>query len=241
MYEGFQMFNDGWEKIDSWAAARIGAMIGVPARANMLAAMAGGQALTATELAMYAGVTPQTASSHLKKMMDANFIAVEKQGRHRYYRLADPRVADVLEPLAQSIPDGPVVHRKPFKILSELRASRMCYDHLAGVLGVALADALRKEGFVTKDDQDFHPTEAGAVFFASLGIDLGQLKEKRRHFARRCLDWSERRPHVGGALGAALADTFIKNGWIEQVTDTRKVILTNQGQSALKAKLSITA
>ena len=138
------MFNDGWEKADARAAARIGAMIGVPARANLLAAMAGGQALTVTELAMHAGVTPQTASSHLKKMMDANFIAVEKQGRHRYYRLADPRIADVLEPLAQLIPDGPVVHRKPSKILSELRVSRMCYDHLAGVLGVALADTLRK-------------------------------------------------------------------------------------------------
>lgn len=235
------MFNDGWEKADARAAARIGAMIGVPARANMLAAMAGGQALTATELAMHAGVTPQTASSHLKKMMDANFIAVEKQGRHRYYRLADPRVADVLEPLAQLIPDGPVVHRKPSKILTELRESRMCYDHLAGVLGVALADALRKQGFVTEDDHDFHPTDAGAAFFSSLGIDLEQLKEKRRHFARRCLDWSERRPHVGGALGAALADTFIENGWIERVADTRKVILTNQGRSALKAKLSITA
>ena len=241
MHEEFQMFNYGWEKADARAAARIGAMIGVPARANMLAAMAGGHALTATELAMHAGVTPQTASSYLKKTMDANFIAVEKQGRHRYYRLADPRVGDVLEPLAQLIPDGLVVHRKPSKILSELRESRMCYDHLAGVLGVALADALRKEGFVTEDDQDFHTTEAGAAFFVGLGIDLGQLKEKRRHFARRCLDWSERRPHVGGTLGAALADKFIKNGWIERVTDTRKVILTNQGRSALKAKLSITA
>ncbi len=235
------MFNDGWEKADARAAARIGAMIGVPARANMLAAMAGGQALTATELAMHAGVTPQTASSHLKKMMDANFIAVEKQGRHRYYRLADPRVADVLEPLAQLIPDGPVVHRKPSKILTELRESRMCYDHLAGVLGVALADALKKEGFVTEDDHDFFPTGAGAAFFSSLGIDLEQLKEKRRHFARRCLDWSERRPHVGGALGAALADTFIEKGWIERVTDTRKVILTNLGRSALEAKLNIAA
>ena len=144
MFKEFHIFNDGWEKVDAWAADRIGAMIGVSARANMLAAVAGGQALTATELAIHAGVTPQTASSHLKKMMDANFIAVEKQGRHRYYRLADPRVADVLEPLAQLIPDGPVVHRKPSKILSELRVSRMCYDHLAGVLGVVLADTLRK-------------------------------------------------------------------------------------------------
>ncbi len=235
------MFNDGWEKADARAAARIGAMIGVPARANMLAAMAGGQALTATELAMHAGVTPQTASSHLKKMMDANFIAVEKQGRHRYYRLADPRVADALEPLAQLIPDGPVVHRKPSKILIELRESRMCYDHLAGVLGVAVADALKDRGFVTEDEQDFHPTHAGAEFFKGLDIDLDELKEKRRHFARRCLDWSERRPHVGGALGAALADAFIVKGWIERVADTRKVMLTDQGRDALISRLGIAA
>ena len=136
------MFNDGWERHDARAAARIGAVIGVPARANMLAALAGGQALTATELALHAGVTAQTASSHLKKMTDLHLISVEMQGRHRYFRLADARIADALEPLAHLLPDQPVAHRKPSKILMELRESRMCYDHLAGVLGVAVADAL---------------------------------------------------------------------------------------------------
>lgn len=233
------MLNDGWEKHDARATAQIGAMIGVPARANMLAALAGGQALTATELSLHAGVTAQTASSHLKKMMDLNLIVVEKQGRHRYYRLADPRVFDALEPLAHLMPDQPVAHRKPSKLLQELRESRMCYDHLAGVLGVAVADALKKQGYVTEDEKDFHPTETGVSFLANLGIDFDDLKTKRRHLARRCLDWSERRPHVGGALGAAIADSFLEKGWIERVPDTRKVILTDQGRGALTETLGI--
>lgn len=233
------MFNDGWEKHDARAAARIGAVIGVPARANMLAALAGGQALTATELALHAGVTAQTTSSHLKKMMDMQLIVVEKQGRHRYYRLADARVFDALEPLAHLLPDQPVVHRKPSKILIELKESRMCYDHLAGVLGVAVADALRSRGYVTEDDKDFHPTDKGVGFFAELGIDFDTLKGKRRHLARRCLDWSERRPHVGGALGAAIADTFMEKGWIERIRDTRKVEVTDAGRKALTQCLGI--
>lgn len=235
------MFNDGWEKQDARAAARIGAVIGVPARANMLAALAGGQALTATELALHAGVTASTASSHLKKMSDLGLIVVEKQGRHRYYRLSDARVADALEPLAHLLPDRPVAHRKPSKLLQELRESRMCYDHLAGVLGVAVADALKARGYMTEDDKDFHPTDAGFGFFADLGIDFEVLRGKRRHLARRCLDWSERRPHVGGALGAALAETFINNGWIERIRDSRKVVLTGTGQAALSARLGIDA
>lgn len=233
------MFNDGWEKHDARAAARIGAMIGVPARANMLAALAGGQALTATELALHAGVTAQTTSSHLNKMVDMQLIVVEKQGRHRYYRLADARVFDALEPLAHLLPDQPVVHRKPSKLLQELRESRMCYDHLAGVLGVAVADALKKQGYVTEDDKDFHPTDKGLGFFAEIGIDFDLLKGKRRHLARRCLDWSERRPHVGGALGAAIADTFMEKGWIERIADTRKVVLTDAGRKALTQCLGI--
>jgi len=233
------MFNDGWEKQDARAAARIGAVIGVPARANMLAALTGGQALTATELSLHAGVTAQTASSHLKKMSDLGLITVEKQGRHRYYRLADARVADALEPLAHLLPDQPVVHRKPSKLLQELKESRMCYDHLAGVLGVAVADALKSRGYITEDDKDFLPTDAGLGFFADLGIDFEDLRTKRRHLARRCLDWSERRPHVGGALGAAIADSFLGKGWIERVSDTRKVVLTGVGRNALAERLGI--
>jgi DNA-binding transcriptional ArsR family regulator len=230
---------DGWVKQDARAAALIGSVIGVPARANMLAALAGGQALTATELAMHAGVTPQTASSHLKKMTDANFLLVEKQGRHRYYRLSDPRMVDALEPLAHLVPDSPVVHKKPSKQLQELRASRMCYDHLAGVLGVALVDAMKSQGYLDEGDEDFTPTEAGLAFFGSLDIDIEKLRGTRRHLARRCLDWSERRPHLGGALGAALADQFLERGWISRVRDSRKINVTVKGKRAFKSRLDI--
>lgn len=218
---------------DARATALIGSMIGVPARANMLAALISGQAMTATELSLHAGVTQQTASSHLKKMTDAGLLVVEKQGRHRYYRISDARVAEALEPLAHLVPATPVVHKRPSKLLTELRESRMCYDHLAGVLGVAVADALKEKGLVREDAQDFVPTDDGVAFFGGLGIDLDGLKGQRRHFARRCLDWSERRPHVGGALGAAIAQRFLENGWIERLAGSRKVIVTKPGEKAL--------
>lgn len=231
---------DGWVKQDARAAALIGSVIGVPARANMLAALAAGQALTATELAMHAGVTPQTASSHLKKMIDANFLVVEKQGRHRYYRLSDPRMVDALEPLAHLVPDSPVVHKKPSKQLQDLRESRMCYDHLAGVLGVSLADAMKSHGYLDEGDEDFSPTKKGMAFFDELGISVDNLRGTRRHLARRCLDWSERRPHMGGALGAALANQFLDRGWISRVQDSRKINVTIKGKRAFKSRLDIT-
>lgn len=230
---------DGWVKRDARAAALIGSVIGVPARANMLAALAGGQALTATELAMHAGVTPQTASSHLKKMTDANFLIVEKQGRHRYYRLSDPRMVDALEPLAHLVPDSPVVHKRPSKQLQDLRESRMCYDHLAGVLGVALVDAMKDHGYLNEGAEDFTPTKMGITFFDGLDIDIEKLRGTRRHLARRCLDWSERRPHLGGALGAALADQFLERGWISRVKDSRKINVTIKGKKAFKNQLGI--
>ncbi len=224
---------------DARATAIIGAMIGVPARANMLAALVGGQALTATELALHAGVTQQTASSHLKKMIDTGLLKVEKQGRHRYFRLANARVAEALETLAHLVPATPVVHKKPSKLLSELRASRMCYDHMAGVLGVTVADALTDKGYIIADDTDFTATPAGEAFFADLGLDLAALRTTRRHFARRCLDWSERRSHVGGALGAGLADAFLKNGWIARQSGTRKVTVTEAGENALMDRFGL--
>lgn len=234
------MVGDSFILRDARATALIGSVIGVPSRANMLAALIGGQALTATELAMHAGVSQQTVSSHLKKMVDAGLIAVEKQGRYRYFRIADARVADALEPLAHLVPEGPVVHRKPSKQLLELRESRMCYDHLAGTLGVAVADALKAHKYIEEGEHDFLPTPAGVKFFAALGIDLEGLKGTRRHLARRCLDWTERRPHVGGALGAALAGAFVREGWIVTSPGSRKVTLSTAGRAAFNENLALT-
>lgn len=213
--------------------AGIGALIGNPARASILSALMDGRALTATELAFHAGVSPQTTSSHLAKLTDAKLLAVESQGRHRYYRLADRRVAEALEPLTAIVAHRPVPQRKPSKELLRLRDSRLCYDHLAGRLGVALADAMLAADYLRREDRDFRITDAGAAFFAKAGLDLEAIRKQRRATARVCLDWSERRPHVGGALGAALATRCLKLKWIARDRQGRRVRLTPAGKRGL--------
>lgn len=216
--------------------AVIGHLIGVPARARMLQKLMDGRALTATELAYHAGVSPQTASSHLAKLADAKLIVSLQQGRHRYYHLAGPAVAEALEPLTNLVAHKPVPPRKPSKELARLRTGRLCYDHLAGVLGVAVADCLIGRGALEPEDRDFRVTESGEELLASLDIDLAALRGSRRVFARQCLDWSERRPHVGGALGAAIAERFLKRGWVARERQGRRVWVTKAGRPAI-AKL----
>lgn len=213
--------------------ARIGALIGVPARANMLAALMDGRALTATELTLAAGVSAQTASSHLAKLTEAGLLAAAQQGRHRYYRLAGPEVAEFLEPLTRLVGHRPVPHRRPSKQLLELRAARMCYDHLAGQLGVAIGQSLQARGLLAPEGTDFRLTEAGQDFLEGLGLDVAAARTRRRAFARQCLDWSERRPHLGGALGAALAQTLLDRKWIRRDLKGRKVTVTPGGRAAL--------
>ncbi|MGF1608523.1 MAG: ArsR/SmtB family transcription factor [Kiloniellales bacterium] len=209
--------------------AGIGALLGSPARTAMLSALMDGRALTATELAYHARITPQTASSHLAKLTDAKLLVVARQGRHRYYSLASPRIAEVLEPLTTIVAHAPVPHRKPSKELLRLRDARLCYDHLAGRLGVALADALQQGGCLTPAERDFTLTRSGERFFGELDIDLEAVRRQRRHFARACIDWSERRPHLGGALGAALAGRLLELKWIKRELRGRRVALSESG------------
>ena len=185
------------------------------------------------ELAYHAGVSPQTASSHLAKLADAKLITSLQQGRHRYYRLAGPAVAEALEPLSNLIAHKPVPQRKPSKELTRLRRGRLCYDHLAGALGVAVADSLIGRSALAPEGRDFRVTPSGEELLASLEIDLAALRNSRRVFARQCLDWSERRPHVGGALGAAVAERFLKRGWIARERKGRRVWVTKAGRPAL--------
>ncbi len=217
--------------------AIVGALIGVPARASILRVLMDGRAQTATELAYYAGVSPQTTSTHLAKLTDAKLLVAERHGRHRYYRLADPAIADAIEPLTQLVPDRPVPARRRSKALEELRAARMCYDHLAGALGVALADGLLAQGHLVPAGRDFRVTAGGERFLAELGLDLPPIRAKRRIFARQCLDWSERRPHLGGALGAALAARCLAHRWVRRAPEGRKVVVTAAGRRAFKALL----
>jgi len=219
--------------------AEIAALIGDPARANMLSALMGGQALTATELAYEARVTPQTASAHLAKLTRARLLAVERQGRNRYYRLAGPAVANALESLTILAGDAPPRRRPPGPKDAAMRAARICYDHLAGGLGVAVTDALVCRGFLTERGDEFVVTPEGREWLEKFEIDVKALRRMRRVFARRCLDWSERRPHLAGALGAAMADQLFDRDWVVRIRDSRGLTVTGAGRRGLRRILGI--
>ncbi|MDQ0509947.1 ArsR/SmtB family transcription factor [Ancylobacter amanitiformis] len=210
------------------AIAQVAALIGDAARANMLAALMGGQALAAGELASHARVSAQTASGHLARLLDADLIAVEKQGRHRYYRLASPQIAHALEALMAVAAAGPKRHRPPGPRDEALRLARTCYDHMAGRLGIALADALTGGDHIVLADGAGLITEGGRAFLCDIGIDLAGASN--RPFCRTCLDWSERRPHLAGHLGAALLAHALARGWVRRTTGSRALAITPAGR-----------
>ena len=211
-------------------------LIGDSTRATFLMALSQGQSLPAGELARRARVTPSTASIQLAKLVEGGLLTVERNGRHRYYGLTDPNVAAAIESLAVIAPRRPASSLKQARVGSELQAARTCYDHLAGALGVALFDALQRQGLLTAAPE---PTRRGAKRFAELGIDVEELAGRRRPFAKRCLDWTERRDHLAGSLGAALASRCFELGWIERLPTSRAVLLTDAGRNALARELAI--
>jgi DNA-binding transcriptional ArsR family regulator len=226
--------------ISAVSIAEIGALVGDAARANMLSALLGGPALTASELAWHAGVTAQTASGHLAKLSEAGLLAVERQGRHRHYRLASPLVAQMLEGLASvSSMHSPPRYRPRSKLDDAMRTARTCYDHLAGRLGVALTDALSARSLIVLSNDGGVVTRRGEKFFSEFGIDLAMTSRLKRCFCRPCLDWSERRPHVAGALGAQLADRCFALGWIARMKDTRAVAITRAGADGFAGMFAI--
>lgn len=195
--------------------ASIASLIGDPGRANMLTALMDGRALTASELGGAAGVTLQTASGHLARLVDAGLLDVRRQGRHRYFRLSGPDVAEALEALMGLAQRTGAVRVRTGPRDAALREARICYDHLAGERGVALLESLRARKLV-EGDQDIALTGEGRAFVAALGIDLDRLKKARRPLCRACLDWSERQAHLGGALGAALLDMMAQRQWLRR-------------------------
>lgn len=219
--------------------ARVAALIGDHARAEVLTALLADRALTATELASIAGVTKQTISAHLAKLRGAGLISVEHQGRHRYFRLADHDVAHLLESLmgvafrtgAASLRSGP---REP-----ALRKARVCYDHLAGEFGVLAFEALLARRVFKSDTNGLTLTNAGADWFTELGIDAAAAASKRRAFCRPCLDWGERRHHLGGALGTALLARLFELGWARRAKDSRIVSFTPKGELAFRALFAV--
>jgi DNA-binding transcriptional ArsR family regulator len=217
--------------------ARIAALIGDPSRAAILLALSDGRALPAGELARQASISPQTASAHLDKLFRAHLLAVEIQGRHHYYRLRSPQVAQLLESLSIVVPPAPApAHSDSAKAL---RFARICYDHLAGKLGVTVTRALCDQCYMQDGEAGYMVTDKGRVWFRSLGIDIDELRASRRPLTRRCLDWSERRPHLAGGLGAALANRLVKLNWITRARNGRVVQLTEKGERALRAQLEL--
>lgn len=228
------------------------ALLGEPTRARLLLALADGRALPASRLASEAGVAASTVSEHLAKLRAAGMVTAEAHGRHRYYRITDPRVVRAIEALAEIAPSAPVRSLREGTRANALRRGRLCYDHLAGRLGVALMGGLLSAGAIDGGDGDYHPdaaptdrlsapghdvdyrlTDSGAVMLRQFGINVTQLYSGRRPLIRYCLDWTEQRHHLAGALGAALADHLFQLGWIAHGPANRAVRITDAGRTGL--------
>jgi DNA-binding transcriptional ArsR family regulator len=208
-------------------------LIADPARAAMLLALLDGRALTAGELARAAEVSAQSASGHLGKLVIGGMVVVHPQGRHRYYRMAGPEIGSVLETL------GVIATTRPPRTLvrtphdQALCFARTCYDHLAGTLAVSLAQRLEDEGVIAATgagEREYMLGPSGAAWLSRLGIDEGKVRRRSRLLARRCMDWTERRPHIGGALGMTLLDRFVERGWLARKPDTRALRVTDRGR-----------
>ncbi|MBD1582624.1 ArsR/SmtB family transcription factor [Pseudoalteromonas sp. S16_S37] len=216
--------------------AYLGALVGDAARSKMLTALMSGKALTATELSLEANITPQTASSHLMKLVDGELIIVRKQGRHKYFQLKNLQVAELIEQMLNisasmaqtSIATGPTDER--------LKRSRICYDHLAGELGVQLFDALQSNGWIVEAQDMLTLTQLGLSFFSELGFDTAATKKTRRPLCKACLDWSERRSHLAGYLGKWVLTDALARQWAHQDLDSRAIEFTPHGLKAFKSK-----
>ena len=222
------------------AASAIAAAIGEPTRARMLYYLADGRARTSTELAMIAEITPSTASVHLQRLKTQGLVKVFAQGKHRYYSLEGVKVAAALEALSvlaggsrdAFVPNTP----------NRLRAARTCYDHIAGTLGVSLHDRFQALGWLSRGsnaDNAYDLTSAGMKGFEGLGINIEAIRTLRRRFAYACVDWSERRPHVGGAVGAALLNVALKRKWVIQDLDSRALTVTRVGRREMRTRFSL--
>ena len=211
--------------------ASIASLLGDPARAGMLTALMSGKALTATELATEAGITPQTASSHLARLQDGGLVTQRKQGRHRFFTLADEEVASFLEAfLGFAARKGQTRFRTGPKEPA-LRKARVCYNHLAGEMGVRMYEGMLAQGQLVPDGETLSLSSEGSALLAGLGIDEAALNTRRQNLCKPCLDWSERKSHLAGSLGKALLESFYANGWAKRVEGTRIVSFTPKGEA----------
>jgi DNA-binding transcriptional ArsR family regulator len=221
--------------------SRIAAAIGEPARTRMLCCLLDGHARTSTELAAVADVTPSTASAHLARLKDERLVKILAQGKHRYYSLESAEVAEALETL-MILAGGPRDRFVP-GTPPRLRAARTCYDHMAGAMAVSLHDRLRDRRWIVSsaNDGDYEITEEGASALERLGVDVRSARASRRRLAYPCVDWSERRPHVGGALGAALLALAVRRRWVDRDLDSRILTVTPAGRREMRARFGVEA
>ncbi|MEL6523840.1 MAG: winged helix-turn-helix domain-containing protein, partial [Pseudomonadota bacterium] len=219
--------------------ARIAALIGDPARANILTALMSGRALTATELAAEAGVTLSTASTHLAKLTEGQLLRQQRQGRHRYYGLASEQVADTLESLMGLAAGTGHLRTRLGPKDAALRHARVCYNHLAGDMGVRMFESLVKRGTIIQQDDSISVTPAGEVFLAEFGLDLTPLRSARAPLCRPCLDWSERRTHLAGSVGRALLQRIVDKGWASRQDGSRVVAFTPLGEAEFQRLFSL--
>ncbi|WP_020666172.1 ArsR/SmtB family transcription factor [Amycolatopsis nigrescens] len=219
--------------------AAVARLLANPARSAVVDALQAGRPLAAGELAQLAGVRPSTTSEHLTMLVQGGLLTVVHAGRHRYYQLAGTAVSDALEALSHICPATPVRSLRQASAARTYQYARTCYDHLAGALGVALLDAMLDREWLAPGDPDYTLTPSGATELGRLGVDLAACRRSRRQFARPCLDWTQRRPHLAGALGAAITATLNTHGWLRPGSPNRGVRITTTGQTRLHTTFGI--
>lgn len=214
-------------------------LIGDATRASILWNLLDGRAFTATELAIAIETSAQNISMHLGKLLDANLISVEKQGRHKYYRFSNKEVAYAVEAMANLIPKPEISAKKKTENYPPIKYCRTCYDHLAGKIGVALADSLLEQKIIIEKNNTFEITSEGEKWFSDFGVNIGDAKKQKRIFLKPCLDWSERRYHIAGSVGTLLLNKMLEQDWIRRTKDSRVIIITGKGEKEMLQNFKI--
>jgi len=209
---------------------QIASLIGDPTRATIMWTLMDGKTFTATELAITADTSPQNISMHLAKLINAELLAVETQGRHKYYKFSRREIAYAIEAMVNLIPHATAIKKLNTENRSAIKHCRTCYDHLAGKVGVAVTDSLLKQKIIFEAGNVFEVSKKGEKWFQELGIDIEELRIQRRSFVRPCLDWSERRHHIAGSLATALFDKMLLADWIRRTKNSRVIVITSKGQ-----------
>lgn len=208
-------------------------LIGDPTRASILWTLMDGRAFTATELAISANTSPQNISMHLGKLLDADLLCVEKQGRHKYYRFSNKEVAYALEAMANLVPKSEIPSKNKTEKYPPIKFCRTCYDHLAGKIGVALTDSLLEQNIIKENNNAFEISAEGKKWFADFGINLEEAQKQKRIFLKPCLDWSERRNHIAGSVGTLLFNKMKNEDWLRKTENSRAIIVTAKGEKEL--------